>query len=140
MHKQVARLCKTKQPFTKQNRAYLSAKSTPVSIFIFYAIYLNIENTRVYLFGNGSQFPPCPCPEIMFIPNKYVLFVQFYSLLVSNFGLFFSSEQRAEACVPCSPVSALMPTLCHAGLCEAASIPLSETSVALLQARHFLST
>lgn len=92
------------------------------------------------MFGNRSQLPQRPCPGIMFIPNKYVLSVQFYGLLVSDFGLFFSSEQRAEACGPRSPVNALMPTVRHAGLCEAASILLSGTSVALLQARHFLST
>lgn len=56
------------------------------------------------------------------------------------FGLFFGSEQRAKACVPSSPISALMPTFHPAGLCEAARNPLSETSVALLKPRSFLST
>lgn len=91
------------------------------------------------MFGNRSQLPPRPCPGMMFIPS-YFPTVPFQTLLVSDFGLSSGSEQRTGAYVPPSPASALMPTLSHAGLCEAASIPLSETSVALLQARSFLST
>lgn len=61
MHKQVAMVCKTKQPFAKQISAYLEMKSTPVQTFIFHAIYLNIENTSVYLFmetGPNSHSAP----------------------------------------------------------------------------------
>lgn len=97
-------LCKTNQCLSRDE------VNPSTDFYLSCHLFEHRKHQCIFVYGNRSQLPQCPCLGIMFIPNKYIPSVQFYGLLVSDFGLFFSSEQRAEACVPCSPVSALMPS------------------------------